>query len=113
MRKINRNQAISYIVIFISIFLLTFFWLDHRYKGTSVYRDAPMSREKQIITERYRIKRLENRIRDLRSGEYAKRMQTLGRGDLEISDDMIRQETIEAEKKLKQAKKRLAGLIRK
>jgi hypothetical protein len=113
MRKINRNQTIIYAIIFISIFLLTFFWLDHREKGVNVYRDAPVPRETQIITERYRIKRLESRIRDLRSGDYKKRIRALGRGDLEMSDDMIRKEITAAEKNLQQAKKHLAKLLRK
>jgi len=111
MRKINRNQIIIYAIIFTSIFLLTFFWLDYRDKGVNVYRDPP--RETQIITERYRIKRLESRIRDLQSGDYKKRMQALGRGALEMSEDMIRKDIIEAERDLQQAKKRLSRLLRK
>lgn len=112
MWKTNRNQIIIYTIIFISIFLLTFFWIDYRNKGVNVYNDAPLSREKQIIVERYRIKRLESRIRDLQSGEYSKRIRGLGRHDLDMSDDMIHEEIIRAEKDLARAKKRLAGLLR-
>jgi hypothetical protein len=111
MRKINRTQIITYAIIFISIFLLTFFWLDYRDRGVNRYREPP--RETHIITERYRIKRLESRIRDLRSGDYKKRIQALGRGGMELSDAMIQKEITAAEKDLEQAKKRLAKLLRK
>ena len=112
MRTLGRNRAIIYGVIFTAVSLLTFFWLDSRDHDESVYRDAPVSLETNIITTRYRIKTLESRIRDLRSGDYRQRLQGLGRGNPHISDEMIRREIIEAEQDLQQARKRLAELLR-
>jgi len=72
-----------------------------------------MSRETQIITTRYKIKRLEDRLQDLRSGDYKQRMQGLGRSGLYLSDEMIAEEISETEENLQQARKLLARLLRK
>lgn len=111
MQKPNRNRLIIYGIIFLSVSLLTFFGLDYRNKNT--YQNTPLSPEKQIMVEQYRIKKLESKINDLRSGDYKKRMRALGGDDPKISDDMIRKEIIETENELQLAKKRLDRLIRK
>ena len=111
MPKPYRNRLIIYGIIFLSVSLLTFFGLDYRNKNT--YQNAPLSPEQQIIVEQYRIKKLEHKIEDLRSGDYKKRMRALGGSDTQMSDDLIRKELIETEKELKQARKRLDRLIRK
>lgn len=109
----NRNRVIIYAIIFTVVSSVTFFWLDQRDRDASVYRHAPMSLETQIITERYKIKRLEDRIRDLKSGDYKERLQGLGKGGLYLSEEMIAEEISEAEENLHQARKRLARLLRK
>ena len=109
----NRNRILISALLFIAASAITFFWLDSRDKGVNEYRHAPLSRETQIITERYKIKRLEDRIRDLKSGDYKERMQDLGRGGLYLSDEMIAAEISEAEENLQQVRKRLARLLRK
>lgn len=111
MLNLDRNGMIIYAIIFATVTLLTFFWLDSRDNDVNGLRNAPLSRETKIITTRYRIKRFESRIRDLRSGDYKQRLQGLGRGDLLISDEMIQREIIEAEQALQQARKQLAGFL--
>ena len=113
MQRQDRNRVIIYAIIFTVVSSVTFFWLDHRDHDVNVYRHAPISRETQIITERHKIKRLEGRIRDLRSGDYKQRLQGLGKGSLYISDEMIQEEISAAEEDLQQAQQRLARLLRK
>ena len=113
MQRPDRNMVIIYALVFIVVSSVTFFWLDKRDHDMNVYRHDPMSRETQIITERYRIKRLEDRIRDLRSGAYKERLQGLSREGLPISDAMIQEEISAAEVELRQARKRLDRLLSK
>jgi len=109
----NRYRVLIYAILFFAVSSVTFFWLDSRDKGVNAYRNIPMSRETQIITARYKIKRLEDRLQDLRSGDYKQRMQGLGRSGLYLSDEMIAEEISETEENLQQARKLLARLLRK
>jgi len=112
MRREYRNRGIIYTIVFIVVSSVTFLWLDQRDRDAHVYRHAPLSRETQIITERYKIKRFEGRIRDLKSGDYKERLRGLGKGGLYLSDEMIAEEISAAEENLQQAQKRLARLLR-
>jgi hypothetical protein len=108
----NRYRIPAYAIVFIVVSSVTFFWLDSLDKGVNVYRHAPMSRETEVITERYKIKRLEDRIKDLKSGTFKQRMQGLGTGGPHLSAEMITREISTAEEELRQSRKRLARLLR-
>ena len=113
MQRPDRNMVIIYALVFIVVSSVTFFWLDKRDHDMNVYRHDPMSRETQIITEQYKIKRLEDRIKDMRSGAYKQRLQGLSREGLPVSDAMIQEEISTAEVELRQARKRLDHLLSK